>query len=86
MLGFPAITMRTAIERPEALDAGSLVMTGFDTDVVLNAIEIARSGFKEYGDQEIPAEYRVLNCSQRVLKLIVGTCRLSNSWDGIVTR
>ena len=30
ILGFPAITLRESIERPEALDAGSIVMTGLD--------------------------------------------------------
>ncbi len=85
MLGFPAITLRQAIERPEALDKGSLVMTGFDQDVILNAIEISRAGFEDYEIQEIPEEYQVLNVSQRVLKLIVGTCRLSNQWDGILS-
>ncbi len=85
ILGFPAITLRKAIERPEALDAGSLIMTGFDKQVIINAIEIARSGFDEYKSQEIPAEYKVLNTSQRVLKLIAGTCRLSNGWDGVIS-
>ncbi len=53
ILGFPAVTLRKAIERPEALDAGTLVITGFDPDVVLNAVEIARAGFREYARQEI---------------------------------
>lgn len=85
MLNFPAITLRKAIERPEALDAGSLIMTGFDEEVILNSIEIARAGFTEFSQQEIPGEYKVLNTSQRVLKLIVGTCRLSNGWDGVIS-
>jgi len=84
MLGFAAITLRTAMERPETLDAGSLILTGFDKTCVLNGIEIARAGFIDYGTQTIPEEYKVLNVSQRVLKLIVGTCKLSNNWDGIV--
>ncbi|MBM4355505.1 MAG: UDP-N-acetylglucosamine 2-epimerase (non-hydrolyzing), partial [Deltaproteobacteria bacterium] len=32
ILGFPAVTIREAIERPEALDAGSILMTGIDRD------------------------------------------------------
>ncbi len=84
ILGFPAITLRKAIERPEVLDAGSLVMTGFDRQVIANAVAISRSGLGDYGKQEIPHEYKILNVSQRVLKLITGTCRLSNEWDGIL--
>ena len=30
ILGFPAVTLRDSIERPEALDAGSIIMTGLD--------------------------------------------------------
>lgn len=84
MLSFPAVTLRQAMERPEALDAGTLVMTGFDADVVLDSIEIARAGASEYADAKIPDEYSMLNTSQRVVRLIVGTCRLSNGWDGII--
>ena len=35
ILGFPAITLRDSIERPEALDAGSIIMTGLDADDVV---------------------------------------------------
>lgn len=83
MLGFPAITVRKAIERPEALDAGSLILTGFDKDVIHSAIEATRAGLTDLGQREISAEYQVFNCSQRVLNLIIGTCRVSNDWDGI---
>ena len=31
----------------------------------------------------IPADYCVTNTSDRVVSLILGTARLSNSWDGI---
>jgi len=84
ILGFAAITMRNAMERPEVLDAGSLMLTGFDADIILDAICVTRAGFKEFHTQEIPQEYRALNVSQRVIKLIIGTCRLSNGWDGVV--
>jgi len=32
ILGFPAVTLRDSIERPEALDTGSVMMTGLDPD------------------------------------------------------
>jgi len=38
MLNFPAISLRQSMERPEAQDAGKIILTGFDPDVVLNAI------------------------------------------------
>jgi UDP-N-acetylglucosamine 2-epimerase len=30
LLGFPAMTLRDSIERPEALDTGGIIMTGLD--------------------------------------------------------
>ncbi len=38
MLGFPAISLRQSMERPEAQDTGSIILTGFEPDIVLNAI------------------------------------------------
>src|SRR5690606_11001496 len=81
MLGFPAITLRNSMERPEALDAGSIILTGMDEDVVIAAIRHAIEGCKP--DREIPADYRVTNTSERVVNLILGTSRLSNRWWGI---
>ena len=39
MLSFPAISLRQSMERPEAQDAGTIILTGFNPDVVINAIE-----------------------------------------------
>lgn len=66
ILGFPAITIRNAIERPEAIDVGSILMTGVDKDSILNCLEIVER------PTTIPADYNVVNCSERVLKVILG--------------
>ena len=47
MLGFPAISLRQSMERPEAQDAGSIILTGFDPNVVLNAIAAVIEEYKE---------------------------------------
>ena len=87
ILGFPAVTPRDAIERPEALDAGCLVMTGTDPDTILKGIELAKAEFEiGRGDGATwspPAEYGVRNTSARVVKLIAGTARMSNRWDAV---
>jgi UDP-N-acetyl-L-fucosamine synthase len=33
--------------------------------------------------QPVPADYCITNTSERVVSLIVGTAKLSNSWDWI---
>ncbi len=83
ILGFPAVTVRNAIERPEALDTGSIIVTGLDPDTVVNAVNFVVHERERFPVQEIPAEYDVANTSQRVVKLILGTAKLINKWRGL---
>jgi UDP-N-acetylglucosamine 2-epimerase (non-hydrolysing) len=87
MLGFPAITPRDAIERPEGLDVGSLIMTGLNPDTILDCIAAITRGFTDREGaklaQPIPLDYCITNTSERVVNLILGSARLSNAWDGI---
>jgi len=82
ILGFPAVNLREATERPEALDAGTIILTGLDMETVLAAVELS---IKEPARHvTIPPEYMIEDVSWRVLKLIMGTAKLSNRWAGIV--
>ncbi len=87
MLGFPAVTPRDAIERPEGLDVGCLIMTGLNKDTILDGVEAVTSMFAERVaaglPHPVPVDYQITNTSERVVSLILGTARLSNSWDGI---
>lgn len=87
ILGFPAITPRDAIERPEGLDVGCLMITGLDYDAILGGIDTAMRMFAEREatgrPHPVPVDYQIVNTSERVVSLILGTARLSNSWDGI---
>lgn len=88
ILGFPAITPRDAIERPEALDVGAIAMTGLDRETILMAVAAmvrqhqARSA-TGLPPVPVPQDYSICNTSERVVNLILGTARLSNAWDGI---
>jgi|NGEPerStandDraft_6_1074524.scaffolds.fasta_scaffold11171_1 UDP-N-acetylglucosamine 2-epimerase len=87
ILNFPAISLRQSMERPEAQDAGTIVLTGFEPDVVLNAIQVIVKEFEITGGYKMIApEYIIDNTSWRVLKLILGDTKLSNLWDGIQTK
>lgn len=87
ILGFPAITPRDAIERPEGVDVGCLIMTGLDRDTMLGGIDAVTQMFAEREaagtPHPVPADYCIANTSERVVSLVLGTARLSNQWDGI---
>ena len=83
MLNFPAITCRNSIERPEAMDTGSIVVTGLDADVMVQAVRLQMSDDIGSRPVTVPVDYQIENTSERVVKLILGTAKLSNLWDGI---
>jgi UDP-N-acetylglucosamine 2-epimerase (non-hydrolysing) len=87
ILGFPAITPRDAIERPEGLDTGCIIMTGLYRETILDAVSAVTTMFTEREASgvahPVPENYCISNTSERVVSLILGTARLSNSWDGI---
>jgi len=83
ILGFPAISLRQSMERPEAQDTGSIILTGFDPDIILNSISMVINETKERKSFSMPPDYQIDNTSWRVVKLILGNCKLSNLWSGI---
>ena len=89
ILGFPAVTPRDAIERPEGLDVGCIILTGLECGAILSGVDATTRMFKERQKsglpQPVPADYCITNTSERVVSLILGTAGLSNAWDGIRT-
>lgn len=83
ILNFPAVTIRQSMERPEAIDAGSITLTGFDPDVFLSSINFSIQNHNNEDSIAVPAEYAIPNTSSRVLKLILGTSRLANKWKNL---
>jgi UDP-N-acetylglucosamine 2-epimerase (non-hydrolysing) len=72
ILGFPAITIRQAHERPEGMDEGTLIMSGLKKDDVINSINTVISqlsnssvGFRIIGD------YDVDNVSKKVTRIVL---------------
>jgi UDP-N-acetyl-L-fucosamine synthase len=83
ILSFPAVSIRQSMERPEAQDTGSIILTGFDKRSVLDSVALVRKEFQQERERVIPVDYQVPDTSWRVLKLIMGNARLSNKWWGI---
>ena len=76
---FPAVCIRTSTERPEALDKGCFVLTGIDTNALLQGVETAVALHRE-GCHGIPVpDYTDENVSEKVVRII-------QSYTGIVNR
>jgi UDP-N-acetylglucosamine 2-epimerase (non-hydrolysing) len=69
MLNFPAISIRTSTERPEAIDAGSIVLGGISPNDVLNALRICLQTYNK-DNQSIPIEYKVVDVSSKIIRII----------------
>ena len=81
ILGFPAITLRDSIERPEALDSGSIMMTGLDVEDVVRAVGVAMADGPVISSH--PAGYEVNDTSNRTVRFIASTAGRHHQWAGI---
>ena len=86
ILGFPAVTIRDAIERPEVLDTGAIVITGLDAETISTAVNVVCQQWDSGIRSVAPFEYEIHNCSQRVVNLIIGTTLLNRSWNNLHER
>ena len=78
MMDFPAVSIRTSTERPEAIDAGTIILGGIDKNSILNSISLCKATFcKEYNN--IPWEYNVIDTSNRVIRIIQSYTSIVNS-------
>jgi UDP-N-acetylglucosamine 2-epimerase (non-hydrolysing) len=83
ILYFPAISLRQSMERPEAQDAGTIILSGIDPVIVIDSVGTVIREHETGIHKETPLEYKIKNTSWRVLKLILGNTKLSNKWWGI---
>ena len=71
ILGFPAIMVRQAHERPEGMDEGAVIMSGLTKSRILQSVEMTLVQFRKMGSCRIPADYNVDNVSWNVAKIIL---------------
>lgn len=76
---FPAVSVRTSTERPEAMDKGVFIIGGITTEEVLQAVDLAVQMHVNGDDGTEVPEYGDANVSVKVVKLI-------QSYTGVVDR
>ena len=76
---FPAISIRTSTERPEALDAGCFILAGIDAESLLQAVEMAVGMQRAECFGTPVADYVAENVSMKVARII-------QSYTGIVNK
>lgn len=81
MLGFPAVTLRDSIERPEALDTGSIMMCGLNPDDVTLAVRARMSDPRQC--PSVPADYQISDTSLRVRNAIISTAPRLAFWHSL---
>lgn len=78
ILGFPAVSIRTSTERPEALDKASIVLGGINTKDVLQSVELSRDMWNNK-ELILPVnDYEDTNVSVKVIKIIQSYTKIIN--------
>ncbi len=79
-IGHPiaAVCIRTSTERPEALDKGCFILSGIDTEGLLQSVELAVE-MNHNGHHGIPVPYYTEPISTKIVKLI-------QSYTGVVNK
>lgn len=71
LLGFPAVTVREAHERPEGMDEGAVIMTGLDPRHIVESVGVTLRLFEQFGPCRLPPDYQVDHVSWKVAKIIL---------------
>ena len=68
LLGFPAITVRQAHERPEGMDEGTIIMSNLESSDIINSIDVVTSSKHM---PHVVGDYDVDFLAQKVVRIIM---------------
>ena len=78
ILGFPGVLIRTSTERPEGLDAGTIVVGGIKSRDVLASSELAIKIVSDRPISSLPHDYGTIDVSTKVVKIIQSYVHIVN--------
>ena len=79
LLGFPAVTIRNAHERPEGMDAGTLIMSGLERESILHSVDVVCKQYESGSRPRPVTDYAGGPVSTQVLRIVL-------SYTGYVNR
>lgn len=85
ILGFPAVTIRDSIERPEALEAGAILMTGLGRDDIIQNVRAAVDQGRN-GETRVVEGYDIPDTARRTVNFILSTAHRHTLWAGLGTQ
>lgn len=78
ILGFPAVSIRTSTERPEAIDKGVLIIGGIKKDDVIQSVELCRIMWENKEPVAPVTDYQDSNVSVKVVNIIQSYVKIVN--------
>ena len=66
----PSVMIRQAHERPEAMEEGTLIMSGLEKENVINSINIVTTQNTKKREIKLVSDYNVNNVSKKVVRII----------------
>jgi UDP-N-acetylglucosamine 2-epimerase len=74
ILDFPALNIREAHERPEAMEETSVIMVGLNPDRIMQGLTQLKSQMNSDRIFRLVADYNIPNVSEKVVRIIISYC------------